>query len=133
MATWSRNHRSCETTWSTLYALIQIRAAFPDAGGIPMTQLAFWTQPARSRNVRARALAAQMDGVFTHIRGARYEDGVEQAGAVAALSEALLTESNTVADLAEVCDAQYRFWGEIAPDAGGGPGAAVAPGAGSEG
>jgi hypothetical protein len=116
MSTWSRNHRSCETTWSTLYALIQLRAAFPDSGEIPMPQLAFWTQSARSREVRARALAAQMDGVFTHIRGARYEDEVNQAGAVAALSVALLTESNTVSDLAEACDAQYRFWGESAPD-----------------
>jgi len=121
MATWSRNHRSCETTWSALYALIQLRAAFPDSGEIPMPQLAFWTQSARSRDVRARALAAQMDGIFTHIRGARYEDGVDQSGAVAALSEALLTESTTVSGLAEVCDAQYRFWGESAPNSGGSP------------
>ena len=116
-----------------MIALIQLRAAFPDSGEIPMPQLAFWTQPARSRSVRARALAAQMDGVFTHIRGARYEDGVQQAEAVSALSEALLTESNTVADLAEVCDAQYRFWGEIAPEPGDGPDAGDAPAAGSEG
>jgi hypothetical protein len=127
MAAWSRNHRSCEATWTTLYALIQLRAAFGDAGEIPMSQLTFWTQSARSRDVRARALAAQMDGVFTTIRGARYEDGVQQNGAIAALSEALLTESKTVSDLAEVCDAQYRFWGEVAPEP------ADASGTGSEG
>ncbi len=115
MATWSRNHRACETTWTTLYALTQLHAAFPDAGTIPMSQLTFWAQQGDTRDVRARSLATQVDRVFVRLRGAQYEEGVNQTTAISNLVETLSAESKTVADLAEAADAQYRFWGEEAP------------------
>ncbi len=120
MANWSRNNRACETTWTTLYALTQLHSAFPDSGTIPMSQLTFWVQQDDTREVRTRSLATQMDRVFVRLRGARYEDGVNQTSAISALVAALGSESKTVADLAETADAQYRFWGEAAaaPDPG---------------
>lgn len=112
MSAWSGEIRACKTTWSTLLALGQMEAPFPDAGAIPMTQLTFWTSADTGRDVRARALATEMDGLFTHVRGATYEDGVTQPAAVAAVTASLLTESGTVADLSGVCDTQYHFRGE---------------------
>lgn len=114
MAIWSRNHRACETTWTTLYALTQLREAFPQAGDIPMQQLTFWTQSGDSRDVRARTLATQMDRVFVRLRGATYEDGANRTGAVSELVSALVSKDKSIAQLAEVADAQYRFWGEEA-------------------
>ena len=112
MATWSRNHRACETTWTTLYALSQLRAAFPAAGIIPMRQLTFWDQESDTLDVRSRSLATNLDGVFVRVRGAEYEDGVNQESAISGLVTILKVGSKVVADLAEAADAQYRFWGE---------------------
>lgn len=112
MATWSRNHRACETTWTTLYALSQLRAAFSASGTIPMSQLTFWDQQSDARDVRSRSLATSLDGVFIRVRGAQYEEGVNQESAISSLVEILNVGSKVVADLAEVADSQYRFWGE---------------------
>ena len=121
MATWSRNHRACETTWTTLFSLTQLRAVFGESGDLPMSQLTFWTQPGDTRQVRAQTLGTQMDRIFVRLRGAKYEDGVTQAGAISALVASLLDESGTVADLADTADVHYRFFGEevLDPEDGG--------------
>lgn len=122
MAVWSRNHRACETTWTTLFALTQLRAPFPAAGEFTMPQLLFWAGSARARQTRAEALSNQIDNIFRLLRGARFEEGVDRSAAVARLRDTLLVEANTVAVLAEEADALYRFFGEsqlvLDPDEG---------------
>jgi hypothetical protein len=114
MADWSRNHRACATTWTTLLVLHQSRKTFDKAGIVPMTELTFWNQAASAamRTLQAKTLAAQMDNVFCMVRGATYEAGVTRAKATADMVEVLTDADKTIADLAEVNDANYKFWGE---------------------
>ncbi len=116
MAPWSANHRACTTTWTTLRVLAQIplNLPFSRAGTVTMKELTFWNQAGTPdlRRVQASALAAQMDNVFRLVRRAQFEPGVEPAQAVSAIANTLLGADNTLADLAEVNDANYLFWGE---------------------
>ena len=112
MLAWSRNHRACETTWTTLFALGQLRAPFPSAGGIPMDGLTFWAGSPEARATRAETLSQQMDNTFRMLRGARYEVGIDQPTAATGLRDALLEQSNTVAHVAAMADSLYRFFGE---------------------
>jgi hypothetical protein len=112
MAVWSSNHRACTTTWSTLLVLTQIQEAFPKAGAIPMTDLAFWAGSDDARRTRAETLAQQVDNIFRQLRGAKYEEGVAGEDAIQKMVAQLLTQGGTVADLAEVSDALYLFWKE---------------------
>ena len=127
MPIWSRNHRACETTWTTLFALTQLRAPFPSAGEIPMSELTFWVDSASARAVRAESLSQQLDNTFRLLRGARFERGIGRATATSRMRDTLLVESNTVAHLAEECDALYRFFGEPDPEIA----AVMDPGAGN--
>ena len=114
MAVWSANHRACVTTWSTLFALTQLTEPFATAGDLPMSALTFFNAAgtAEMRELQASTLATQLDNIFRVLRGARYEDGVHHDGAVSAMVDVLTVADKTVAELAEVADAQYRFWGE---------------------
>lgn len=112
MATWSKNHRACTTTWSTLLALTQLNETFKDAGELPMTGLTFWTGSADARRTRAEGLATQIDNIFRIIRRARFEEGVTETDAASGLVSALLNAEGSVADLAEVADQKYHFWRE---------------------
>lgn len=118
MPVWSRNHRACTTTWTTLFALTQLRATFDDSGVLPMPELLFWAGSARARATRAESLSNQIDNIFRLLRGARFEDGVDRPTAIARLRDTLLVEANTVASLAEEADGLYRFFGEseMAPE-----------------
>jgi predicted GNAT superfamily acetyltransferase len=117
MADWNANHRACTTTWTTLRVLGQIRKnlTFEKAGAKTMEELAFWQQTASAelRAVQARSLAIAMDNIFVMLRGARYEAGSDGAKATRDIVNTLLDAGQTVADLAEVNDANYRFWKEV--------------------
>jgi hypothetical protein len=112
MPVWSRNHRACETTWTTLFALGQLRAPFQASGAITMDRLLFWAGSAQARKTRAEALSHQLDNVFRLLRGARFEDGVDRLTATTNLRDTLVVKENTVAALAEAADELYRFFGE---------------------
>lgn len=114
MPVWSRNHRSCETTWTTLFALEQLRAPFQPSGAFTMNRLLFWAGSAQARATRAEALSNQLDNIFRLLRGARFEEGVDRSIATTGLRDTLLVKENTVAVLAEVADEMYRFFGEEA-------------------
>jgi hypothetical protein len=117
MADWNANHRACTTTWTTLRVLGQIRKTltFDKAGAKTMEDLAFWQQTASAdlRAVQARSLAISMDNIFVMLRGARYEEGADGPKATKDIVNTLLDAERTVADLAEVNDANYRFWKEV--------------------
>ncbi|MDP2365241.1 MAG: hypothetical protein Q8M94_15925, partial [Ignavibacteria bacterium] len=59
------------------------------------------------------SLAIMMDNVFRDIRGAKYEKGITIENAINDIRETLLNSNNTLADLAEINDKNYLFWGEV--------------------
>lgn len=114
MAEWSKNHRACLTTWSTLLLLHQLREVFRDAGALRMDQLAFWNPLASSELLRLQVttLAHQIDNVFRQIRGAEFESGITDEIALARITEVLVNPAQTVSDLAAAADDCYKFYQE---------------------
>jgi hypothetical protein len=114
MAEWNPNNRACTTTWSTLRVLDQNSKTFSKSGNIRMDQLTYWNPTAtpQMRKVQATTLATQIDNFFVMVRGAQYEKNVTKGKAVNGIADTLLDEAMTIADLAALCDGQYKFWGE---------------------
>lgn len=116
MDNWKPNDRAATTTWLTLRTLAQIPKdlIFKEAGSLTMNQLAFWAKSSslKMRRVQAESLSIMIDNVFRDVRGAKYEEGVTNQMAVDSIRDALLDKDKTVADLAEVNDQSYLFWGE---------------------
>jgi hypothetical protein len=79
-----------------------------------MRQLTFWNQAASGpmRTLQAKSLSAQMDNVFRLVRGAEYESGITRAAATSDMANILADGEKTIAELAEVNDTNYQFWGE---------------------
>ena len=95
---WNKNNRACKTTWLTLLLLDQHQSAFAQAGAIKMEQLSFWSGggSADFRAVRAETLLNQLDNNFRLVRGAEFEQGIDEPTAKAALRGVLLDgEQNT--------------------------------------
>jgi hypothetical protein len=113
---WSNNNRACLTLWTTLIALGQLgkTQAFDAAGDKTMNTLTFFGQDASTemKEVRAKALALQMDGVFRLLRGAVYETGVKAKDAVKGMTDVLTDATKTVSDLADAADDAYKFFRE---------------------
>lgn len=113
---WSNNNRACLTVWTTLVALGQLRKTqvFNTAGAKTMNTLTFFGQDAAAdmKEVRAKALALQMDGVFRLMRGAVYETAVKSKDAVKGMTDVLTDADKTVADLADAADDAYKFFQE---------------------
>jgi hypothetical protein len=79
-----------------------------------MDQLTFFNAAASDemRRFQATTLAKQLDNFFRQIDGAQFEDGTSPEDAVTGVRDALCTAELTMADLAGVVDASYRFWEE---------------------
>lgn len=117
MALWSKNNLACRATWTTLMLLDQSDEVFDKSGDIKVSDFQFF-EPGASGPVltaKAETLAHQMDNIFIHVRGAKYEKGVKTAQAVSGIVQVLIKKDNTMADLAEVNDSNYLFWGEGKP------------------
>ena len=114
MADWSVNNRACTSTWMALRLLAQHKKVFGKTGELTMPQLAFWNSATSDemRDVQARTLAIQLNNIFRAIDGATLEAGVKEADAISEMEALLVDEEKTVADLAEVNDSNYRFFGE---------------------
>jgi hypothetical protein len=102
-AEWSNNNLSCISTWIGLRILEQNKKVFDRSGTVRMRALAFWNTGAtqQMRALQARTLAKQLDNIFRLVDGAEYEP------------EILADADQTLADLAEVNNRNYRFWGEV--------------------
>ena len=116
---WSANNRACTTTWSTLRLLDQIssRRTFDTTGALKMSDLTFFSLLGTkdALQLRADSLSAQLDNVFRQVRGADYESGVDRKKALTGMSGILAQKDKTVADLADVIDDSYLFFGEGEP------------------
>ena len=79
-----------------------------------MDQLTYWNPTAtpQMRKVQATTLATQMDNFFVMVRGAHYEKNVTKEKAVQSMVDTLIGSGMAIADLATICDDQYKFWGE---------------------
>jgi hypothetical protein len=115
MAEWSVNNRACTSMWMALRILAQHKKVFGQAGALTMKDLAFRNTTASDElhEVQARTLAVQLNNVFQKIDGAKLESGVTEGTAVADMEAVLTDDAKTVADLAEVSDRCYRFFGEV--------------------
>jgi len=111
---WSPNHRACTATWIALRMLAQSERPFPSSGTVRMDQLTFFNAAASGdmRRLQAGTLAKQLDNFFRQIDGAVFEAGKDAVAALSEMREALLNADNTMAWLATVVDAAYRFWDE---------------------
>lgn len=111
---WSPNHRACTATWIALRMLDQSERPFPASGTVRMDQLTFFNAAASAdmRRFQAGTLAKQLDNFFRQIDGATFEAGKNAIAALSDLRDALLKADNTMAGLAAVVDAAYRFWDE---------------------
>ena len=116
MSNWTVNNRSATTTWLTLRLLAQIPKdeVFKKAGSRRMDELLFWNKSSseKIRKIQVDSLAIMMDNVFRDTRGAKYEKGIAGEQAINDIKETMLNPDNTVADLAEIIDKNYLFWGE---------------------
>lgn len=64
------------------------------------------------RSSKARAHAEMLDGVFTGLYRAQYEDGFDRDTAISQMQDVLGDESKKMKDLGDPVDAAYRFIGE---------------------
>ena len=111
---WSANNLACTTTWSTLFAMDESVRPFPASAAVKMRQLTFWNAAASPelREVAASELTLRIDKVFRVTRGATYEDNRTHDDAIADMRSVLLSADDTIERLAEINDANYRFWQE---------------------
>jgi len=63
--------------------------------------------------VKARSHAEKLDGVFTALYRACYEQGADRTTAIEEMEAVLNDGSKIMADLADIVDANYKFLGEI--------------------
>jgi hypothetical protein len=116
MSNWTVNNRSATSTWLTLKLLAQIPKdeVFKKAGSRRMDELLFWNKSSseKIRKIQVEALSIMMDNVFRDMRGAKYEKGISSEKVINDIRETMLNSDNTVADLAEINDKNYLFWGE---------------------
>lgn len=112
---WSRNDLACVNTWAFLRGLGQFNAKFDDAKKIRMSELKFRNPVATSdaNQIAAKQLTAQLDRIYIKALMAKYEEGFNFAAAVPALTEAVMTDANTLVQLADVVDSIYNFRGEV--------------------
>ena len=109
MANWSNDTPACVMTWVTCILLGQTRKPFPDAGGVKMQKLQYWAGSPEGRAARAQAFAVQMMHTFRDMFGAKYETGKSITTALPAMVGILVVKDNTLEDLAETNDEQFRF------------------------
>lgn len=111
---WKPNNLACTNTSGALNALEEIRAKFSAAGAIAMEDLAYWNKVQSNdlRATEAAGLAGRIDLMFKKLLGAKYETDVTRAIATGAMQATLTQAKQTVAHLAAVVDANYRFRGE---------------------
>ena len=114
MADWTINNRACTSTWMALRLLAQHKRVFSKTGSMTMNQLAFRNTAVSDElhTIQAKTLALQLNNVFRKIDGATLEPGVTEGQAVADMQAILSDDTKTVAELAEVGDRSYRFFGE---------------------
>ena len=114
MADWDRNNLACQCTWADLFVLKQSRKPFKDSGEIQMRDLLFFNPAAGSGTLENedKMLADELDIIFRRVDGAKFEKGVTKAKAQADMVAVLKKATQTMADLAEVINANYLFWGE---------------------
>lgn len=114
MAEWNPNNLACQCTWAELFVLRQSRKSFSNSGNVKMQDMLFFNPAAGSSTLEneAKMLADELDNIFRKVDGARFEDGVTRAKALADTVAILKQANKTMTELAEVIDINYLFWRE---------------------
>jgi hypothetical protein len=108
---WNNNNLACLKTWANLMLLKQHDEVFKKAGKMKMKRFLFWNQTASAeiREIMAKTICLQLDGMFVQLDNAKYEKGFSAEKAVNEIFAALKEGEKTMCDLAEVADKCYNF------------------------
>ena len=114
MSNWNKNNRACTTLWSTLFTMNQLSTNFDNSGSLKMRDLTYYNNLSIGDLLSqdAEIIADQLDNVFRHARGAKFESGIDHSKALSDMIQVLSKSEKSVEDLAEAIDALYFFWGE---------------------
>lgn len=113
---WSTNNRAhTSLCFFELWHQEQRDASFEEAGDWSTSYLirAAAGDSAEMRAGKARTHAELLDGVFTGMNRASYEQGVDREAAVASMVEVLVDDAKQLRDLGDPVDEAYRFLGEV--------------------
>ena len=107
MSNWSPENRAHTTTWISLLHLgLLPEWAFLESGAKKISNLKIPDETA------AKSVAIQLDNTFRRIRGAKFEEGMNEPIVHKKISALLMNKKLTVAELADNFDRLYKFWGE---------------------
>ncbi|HWA10053.1 MAG TPA: hypothetical protein VG838_11430 [Opitutaceae bacterium] len=114
---WSNNNLACAYTWADLNFIKELDTTFDQSEKVTMNQFRFWNNAASPdvRRLDAQNVAAQLAKMFSGVNFAKYESGKSYTTAVDEMTDLLVVATKTVADLAQVVDDNYNFFGEIKP------------------
>jgi hypothetical protein len=113
-AKWTKECVACKFTWDALRVLGQSNEKPTVAGKVRMDELTYWhpNDDASKREFKADTIAVAMHNLFVLEYRAKRVTGVTKSTAVKTMRKALATAAGTMADLAEVNDELFDFWGE---------------------
>lgn len=116
MANWQPNNRAHACLWL-------FETWHHDRRGERFSEVGTWStdfvirsaagESAAMRHDKVKTHAELLDGAFTSLFGAKYEDNVDRDAALAAMRAVLDDRGKTLADLGDPVDANYRFIGEV--------------------
>lgn len=108
---WSTNNLACINLWSTTYIMKEHKKTFKKAGLLTMKELLFYNPLLTGSELRfaAEDIARFLDNVFRNTYGAKYEDNITRAKAIADMVDVLVQKNSTMEELAETIDDDYNF------------------------
>lgn len=109
--TWTNNNLACLHVWSWLRYLEQFRWSFKSAGNHCLNEMTYWNKAVSDdlRAGEAKAIAAELDRIFTQGLLATYETGFNMTKAVNLMTREMADGSKTLCEFSMVVDELYQF------------------------
>ena len=107
MSNWSPENKAHTTTWVSLLSLDLLPdGTFLESGAKKISNLKIPDETI------AKSVAIQLDHIFRELRGAKFEEGMDEPIVRKKISALLMNKKLTVAELADDFDRLYKFWRE---------------------
>ena len=108
---WTINNRACVALWSALLMLDQNKKAFATSEKVKIGTFPIWAkgESAKLREKRARGFAVMLDNIFMNFEIVKYEPSSARPTAIRAMTDVLVDDEQTIAQLADVVDDNYHF------------------------
>lgn len=113
---WSNNNRAHTSLWFfEKWQHNKRKAKFTPSGewGTDFLIESATGESPEMRKAKAKTHAEMLDGAFTSLFNAKYEEGVTRKAAISAMVAILNDSSNKMKDLGDPVDSLYRFIGEV--------------------